>query len=77
MRHIKEIEKLPISDLTDEEILKCTVKRLNTKAAILIYEDEGNITSLWRYKKTGYPYLTQVKKVLENAFGKFKSIEKD
>jgi hypothetical protein len=40
-RHIKEIENLSMWQLTDEEILKVAFKRLQSKAAMLVYESEG------------------------------------
>jgi len=79
MRNIRELRNLPISEMTDEEILKAAVDRLQTKAAVLIYEspDNGIIISLGRYKKGGYPILTDIKHALEAYFGKFKKIEED
>lgn len=54
MRHIREIEKLPISELTDEEIAKAALYRLNAQAVMLIYLDqEGQSYFLGRYKKAG------------------------
>ena len=42
MRNIKVIRNLPISQLTDEEILKATIEHLDCKAAVLIYYDRNN-----------------------------------
>ena len=72
MRHIREIYNLPISQLTDEEILKCATKRLETKAAMLVYESDNRLIFLGRYKKGGYHFLTMLKKAWEDKFGKFK-----
>jgi len=73
-RHIKDIYTLPVSELTDEEILKVTVKRVGTKAAVLAYQDPD--TNRWiflgRYKTGGYPLLTALKRAWEDKFGKFK-----
>ena len=52
MRHIKEIKDLPISQLSDEEILKATLYRLEAKAAVLVYLDRDNHSwFFYRYKK--------------------------
>jgi len=76
MRNIREIRDLPISQLTDEEILKAAVYRLQTKAAMLVYEsDNGGLVFLGRYKKGGYPTLTKLKRAWEDVFGKFKKID--
>lgn len=77
MRHIREIENLPISQLTDEEILKAAVKRLGTKAAMLVYESENRLVFLGRYRKGGYPFLTHLKQAWEGKFGKLEKINGD
>lgn len=71
-RHIREIENLPVTELTDEEILKVAFKRLGTMAAMLIYESEGRLVFLGRYCKGGYHFLTKLKHAWEEKFGKFK-----
>jgi hypothetical protein len=77
MRNIKELLNIPVSEMSDEEILKCAVKRLDTKAAMLVYESEGRLIFLGRYKTGGYHFLTMLKKAWENEFGKFKKVEID
>jgi hypothetical protein len=77
VRHINEIYNLPVSELTDEEILKCAVKRLECMAAMLVYESEGRLQFLGRYKKGGYRWLTLLKRAWESEFGKFKSFDED
>lgn len=77
MRHISEIYELPVSQLTDEEILKCAVKRLETKAAMLVYESEDKFIFLGRYKKGGNRLLTMLNKAWVERFGKWKKLEKE
>ena len=77
MRHINEIKNLPVSELTEEEILKVAVKRLGTKAAMLVYESENRLVFLGRYKKGGYHFLTWLKNAWEDKFGKFKKMDED
>jgi hypothetical protein len=74
-RHIRELRNLPISEMTDEEILKCAVRRLETKAALLVYESENRLVFLGRYKKGGYHFLTLLKNAWEERYGKFKASE--
>ena len=78
-RHIKDIENLPISQLSDEEILKVAFKRLGTSAAMLVYESENRLVFLGRYSipKKGYHFLSQLKKAWEKEFGKFKKETED
>lgn len=76
-RHIKEIYNLPVSQLTDEEILKVAFKRLETKAAVLAYESENRLVFLGRYRKGGYHFLTMLKRAWEEKFGKFKKEVED
>jgi len=77
MRNIRELRKLPISELTDEEILKAAVDRLQTKAAMLVYDDaESNKwIFLSRYQSGGKELLDGMRKVCESVFGKFKSLK--
>ncbi len=77
MRHIREIYDLPVSQLTDEEILKCAVKRLETKAAMLVYECDDRFIFLGRYRKGGYSLLTMLKRAWVDKFGKWKKLDKE
>jgi len=77
MRHIREIYDLPVSQLTDEEILKCAFKRLGTKAAMLVYESDERLVFLGRYRKGGYRFLTMLNRAWEERFGKFKKNDEE
>jgi len=79
MRHIREIKDLPISELTDEEIVKATMYRLNTKAVMLAYDDpeRNRWVFLGHYKKDGRTMLTQLSRAWEEKFGKFKKMEEE
>jgi len=74
MRNIREIRDLPVSQLTDEEILKAAVDRLQTKAAMLVYDDGNKWIFLSRCKEGGSGLISGMKKVCETVFGKFKSL---
>lgn len=78
MRNIREIRTLPISELTDEEIVKATMDRLKARCVMLVYEDnENRISFLGRYKKGGYLLLSQLKKAWEEKWGKLTKIEEE
>ena len=77
MRHIREIKNLPISELTDEEIAKATMHRLNSKAVMLVYESEGGLNFLGRYRKDGRIILNGLQMAWEEKFGKLEKFEKD
>lgn len=79
MRHIREIEKLPISELSDEEITKAALHRLNSNAVMLVYNDTSNnrMYFIGRYKKGGSHLLTSLKQAWEERFGKFNKIEEE
>ena len=77
MRHIREIYGLPVSQLTDEEILKCAFKRLRTKAAMLVYESDNRLIFLSRFGKGGRHFLQSLKEAWEDKFGKFKKFENE
>ena len=58
MRRISEINKLPIAELTDEEICKAAMHRLNTKMCGLVYRgDDGNIHFLFHFKDRAGRFL--------------------
>ncbi len=77
MRNIRILRTLPISELTDEEILKAAVDRLQTKAAMLVYEDSESqkFIFLYQYKEGGSSLITRLKHAYEEKFGKLKSID--
>lgn len=79
MRNIREIRTLPISELTDEEIVKATMDRLKTRSIMLVYEDPDDlrIILLGRYKKGGRLMLRQLQIAWEEKFGKFKKLEEE
>lgn len=77
MRHINQIKNLPISELTDEEITKAAMYRLNTKALMLVYDDGGQWNFISRYKKGGGVLINRLKLAWEEKFGKFKKMEEE
>ena len=77
MRHIRDIKDLPVSNLTDEEIVKAAMYRLQAKAAMLVYADEENTYFLGRYKQGGRQILRQLQLAWEGRFGKLNRIEKE
>lgn len=50
MRHIRELKNLPVSQMTDEEILKAGMHRLGANFMVMIYADSSDTYSFWRYK---------------------------
>lgn len=72
MRHIREIENLPVNQLTDEEICKAAMYRLNSNFAMLIYHDMENnrLVFLGRYRKDGRQLNAKLIKVYEREYGK-------
>jgi len=75
MRTILEIRKLPMSELTDEEIAKGALDRLNANAIVFGYSDKaGNVYFFSRYKNKSSWFITKCRKALESVFGKMKFI---
>lgn len=75
-RNIKELRKIPISEMNDEEIVKAALDRLHTDCAMLVYNGEDNkLMFIGRYKKTGLDTIRKLRHVCEMVFGKFKSFE--
>lgn len=79
MRNIKEIRKLPISELTDEEIVKGVMDRMKSKSVMVGYIDEDSRwIFLWRYKNGFFHTVKGLREHLENWFGcKFTKIEEE
>lgn len=79
MRNIREIRTLPISELTDEEIVKATMDRLKTNSVLLVYNDieDQRFIFLGRYSKGGLPMQRELRYAYEEKFGKFKKLEED
>lgn len=79
MRHIREIENLPINKLSDQEIVKAALFRLKSAAVLMVYEDNGQLVFIGQYSnsKNGNKYITWMKRAWEDKFGKFKSINEN
>lgn len=77
MRNIRELRNLPISEMTDEEILKAAHDRLGTNCCMLIYNspDDFKIIILGRYAKDGRIDMMRLKTVFENIYGSMKSLK--
>lgn len=67
-RHIRILRKLPISQMTDAEIVKAAMDRLQSKAVMLGYIDEGRWIFSWRYKNGGYPLIRSLIEYMEGWF---------
>jgi hypothetical protein len=69
--------KLPISELTDEEIAKAAMYRLNTKSLMFIYEDleSEKIIFITRWKKDGRKVCSKIKKAIQDNFCKIEPIK--
>lgn len=79
MRNIREIRTLPVSELTDEEIVKAAMDRMKTRAVMLVYEDPDNygFVFLGRYKRGGRLALRQLEVAWEEKLGKFRKLEEE
>lgn len=77
MRQLREIKNLPVSELTDEEIVKAAMHRLNANAAMLVYADGDNTYFIGRYRKGGRMILRKLQSAWEERFGKLDRIEED
>lgn len=79
MRNIREIRNLPVSELTDEEIVKAAMDRLKTNSVMLVYNDvdDRRYIFLGRYKKGGRLMLRQLQIAYEEKFGKFNKLEEE
>lgn len=75
-RHIREIKDLPISQLTDAEIIKAAMYRLDAQAVAMMYVDkEGQSYFFTRYRhKVGGSYVRMWLKAWESLFGKMTRI---
>jgi hypothetical protein len=74
---MREIKHLPVSELTDEEIAKVAFKRLETKALLLVYESNGGLVFLGRYRTGGLHHLKSLKHAYEEKFGPFKKMDEE
>lgn len=77
MRHLREIKELPVSELTDEEIVKAAMHKLGANAAMLVYADEEQTYFIGRYQKGGQMVFRQLQSAWEERFGKLDRVEKD
>ncbi|MFW5830780.1 MAG: hypothetical protein ACOCVA_00925 [Prolixibacteraceae bacterium] len=76
-RHVRKIKDLPISELTDEEIVKAAMHRLESDCTMLVYTDVefNRIHFMARWKnKAGRETFKRLKKAWEQ-FGKIKTIK--
>jgi len=76
-RNIKILRSLPISEMTDAEIIKAAVDRLNAKAGMLVYFDQESNRYIFmsQWKSDGYHLISDLKKAWEAKFGKFLKVE--
>lgn len=72
MRKLSEIMKLPISELSDEEICKAAHHRLKTKMTMLVYVgDDRTVQIFYRYtSKIGKAYWSRISTPLMKLWDK-------
>lgn len=77
MRNIIELRKLPISELTDEEVVKVMRDKLNAPMVMLVYTDEtGNGFFLGRWKgPDGKKFWNKLITAWQDKYGKMDSLE--
>lgn len=68
-RNIRILRELPISQMTDEEIVKAAMDRLQTKACMLGYIDDNRWVFSWRYKNGHSGFIRGLKEHIEDWFG--------
>lgn len=75
-RKISEIKDLPISQLSDEEIVKAAMYRLDATYCAIMYRDrEGNSFYIDRWKsKYGKVFGDRCRKDWENTFGNMRRV---
>lgn len=74
MRRIHEIKDLPISQLSDEEICKAAMYRLNARVCILIYDDQTSVQTFVRWNSARDKFIwRELKKAYDNYLGKIKT----
>jgi hypothetical protein len=76
-RHIRVIRDLPISQLSDDEIVKAAMYRLEANCCAIMYQDEaGQSFFLTRYKnKRGKQFVNLMLLAWEGKFGKMRRIK--
>jgi hypothetical protein len=74
-RNIRVLRSLPISEMTDEEIVKAALDRLQSKSIMLCYDDGERQVFMGRYRKDGKRFIEELKFAWEAKFGKLKSIK--
>lgn len=67
-RHIRILRELPISKMTDEEIVKAALDRLQSKAVMLGYLDEGRWVFQCWYKMGFCSYYKSLIEYMEGWF---------
>lgn len=68
-RHIRILRELPISEMTDEEIVKAAMDRLNTNSVMLAYLDEGRWNFIHWYRSGFYPHVKALIEYMDKWFG--------
>lgn len=75
-RHIRQIKDLPISQLSDAEIIKAAMYRLDAQAVAMMYVDKSGQSyffTRWRHK-AGRPFVRMWMQAWEKMFGKMTRI---
>lgn len=68
-RGIKELRKLPIDELTDEEIVTTIRDLFKSKFALIAYESKGSYLFLSAYSRGGKLMISNLQKAWEEKFG--------
>lgn len=70
-RHIKILRELKMSEMTDEEMLKVAVDKLQAKAGMLIYMDRQNTVWWFGRYKNKFPESRRWLKQMEQCWEKY------
>lgn len=68
-RNIRILREIPISQMTDEEIVKAAMDRLNTNSVMLAYLDEGRWNFIHWYRNGFFSHVKELIEHMDNWFG--------
>ena len=68
-RPIIERMRLPIDDLTDEEIVRVIRDKFQSRFALIAYESDSSFLFLSAYRGAGIKMIKQLQKAWEEKFG--------
>jgi hypothetical protein len=68
-RSIKELRRLPIDELADEEIVRVIRDKFKSQFALIAYESDSNYLFLSAYRGKGNLMIRQLQIAWEEKFG--------